>query len=453
MSCTALSPRSRHMPPTRVLALGFFAVITTGTLLLMLPVAAVSGRSVGFLTAWFTATSCTCVTGLTVVEAGVVFSTFGHVVMLLLIQIGGLGFMTAAALLFMALGKRITLRERMTIAEGLNENGIGGQVRLVRRVCLTTLCIETAGTVLLSFKFVPVYGAVKGIWFALFHTVSAFCNAGFDIFGKGDSIVSFSGSPYFLLVVASLIVLGGLGFTVLADVWKKRRFSALTLHSKIVLITTLTLILGGTLLFMLNEYNNPQTIGNMSFLDKITNSFFQSVTLRTAGFASLKQGLLTNGSLLLCILLMFIGASPASTGGGIKTTTAFAMVMQIVSVARGRNDIEFSGRKLPPGTGRKAFAIVFIAFGLLIAMIMVVCYAELGKGISATEIVYECVSAFGTVGTSMGVTAALTPVSKIVLILGMFCGRVGPITLVVAFSRRNGSDAKAQYPEENIMVG
>ncbi len=221
------APRNHHMHPTRVLALGFLSVILTGTLLLMLPASASSGKSVGFLTALFTATSCTCVTGLTVVEIGLVYSGFGQFVMVCLIQIGGLGFMTAAALIFMAIGKRITLRERMTIAEGLNESGIGGQVRLVRSVVLMTALIEFTGATLLSFKFVPIYGLGKGLWYSVYHAISAFCNAGFDILGNGNSIVNFNDSPYVLLVIASLIILGGLGFAVINDVIKRRRFAAL----------------------------------------------------------------------------------------------------------------------------------------------------------------------------------------------------------------------------------
>lgn len=453
MQSHTFAPRHHHMHPTRVLALGFLSVILTGTLLLLLPASATSGKSVGFLPALFTATSCTCVTGLTVVEPGLVYSGFGQFVMVCLIQIGGLGFMTAAALMFMAIGKRITLRERMTIAEGLNENGIGGQVRLVRSVVLMTALIEFTGAALLSFKFIPMYGLGKGLWYSVYHAISAFCNAGFDVLGNGNSIVNFNNSPYVLLVIASLIILGGLGFTVISDVVKKRRFSALHLHSKMVLVMTAILIFAGAALFFLNESGNPGTMGEMPLGDKVVNSFFQSVTLRTCGFASVNQALLTNGSLLLCMLLMFIGASPASTGGGIKTTTAFAMVLQVISVVRGRNDLEFAGRKLPAGTGRRAVAIIFIAAGLLVLMITGICFAERGTDITSTEIVYESVSAFGTVGNSMGITASLSSVSKVILIIGMFCGRVGPITLAVAFAGKSGNEGGARYPEEKVMVG
>jgi trk system potassium uptake protein TrkH len=447
------SPRRHHMHPTRVLALGFLSVIVAGTLLLMLPIATSSGKSVGFLTALFTATSCVCVTGLTVVEVGLVYSGFGHFVMLCLIQIGGLGFMTAAALLLMAIGKRITLRNRMTIAEGLNEGSIAGQVRLVRSVVLMTAIIELAGAILLAFKFVPTFGLGKGLWYSVFHAISAFCNAGFDILGNGNSIVNLNSSPYVLLVLAALIILGGLGFSVINDVIKRWRYASLHLHSKIVILMTAVLLAAGTVLFFLNEQNNPGTMGEMALGDKVVNSFFQSVTLRTCGFASVNQGLLSNGSLLLCMLLMFIGASPASTGGGIKTTTAFAMVLQVISVVRGRNDLEFAERKLPVGTGRRAVAIIFIAAGILVLMVTIVCFAEMDRGFSATEILYECISAFATVGNSTGITASLTPVSKLVLIVGMFCGRVGPVTLAVAFAGRSGNEGGAHYPEERIMVG
>jgi len=441
----------RQMHPTRVLALGFLAIILVGTLLLMLPIAATTGKSVGFVNALFTATSCTCVTGLAVVETGVVYSTFGHVVMLLLIQVGGLGFMTAAALLFMAVGKRIGLKDRMTIAEGLNESGLSGLVRLVKRVCLLTFGAEAVGAVLLCVRFIPLYGVGKGIWFSVFHAVSAFCNAGFDLFGLGTSLESFAHDPYVLLVIAALVIIGGIGFAVITDMWKKRRFSAYALHTKIVLVTTGALLLTGTLLFLLAEYNNPATLGNMPWGEKILNAFFQSMTLRTAGFASIPQSGLTGAGYLLCLAFMFIGASPASTGGGIKTTTFFALILLVLSVVRGKKDLEVFGRKLPEDTGRKVVAIVCIGFAIAFAMALLLCLLEPALGVK--EILYESISAFGTVGNSMGITAALSAVSKLVVTVGMFCGRVGPLTIALALSAKGRKESNVRYPEEKIMVG
>ena len=445
--------KKKNMHPTRVLALGFLTVILVGAVLLTLPIATTTGESVGFLAALFTATSCTCVTGLAVVETGIVYSVFGQAVMLVLIQVGGLGFMTAAALLFMLVGKRITLQNRLTIAEGLNESQISGMARLVRRVCALTAGIEFTGSVLLAFRFVPQFGWAKGLWFSVFHSVSAFCNAGFDLLGKGDSLVSYSGDPYVLIIITLLIVFGGLGFAVITDMWKKKRVSAWGLHTKIVVVMTAALIFGGAAIFLLAEYNNPGTLGPMGFGDKVVNAIFQSVTLRTAGFASISQANLSNASYLLCLLLMFIGASPASTGGGIKTTTFFVMLLFVGSVVKSRKNIQCFGRKLPDDIGRKVVAITFISLALVCLIVFGICLAEAGTGIRSDEIVYESISAFATVGTSMGITAALSSVSQILLIIGMFCGRVGPVTLAVAFSVRAGKEDGLRYPEEKIMVG
>lgn len=444
--------RSFQLKPTQILAIGFLSVILAGALLLTLPIAAADGKSAGFLTALFTATSCTCVTGLSVVEAGVVFSVFGQAVMLVLIQIGGLGFMTAAALLFLMVGKKITLRDRLTIAEGLNESSLKGMVRLVKRATALTLGVETVGAALLCFWFVPLYGWGKGIWFSVFHAVSAFCNAGFDLIGQGSSIAMFADRPLFLLVLAALIILGGLGFAVIMDCWKKKSWQKLTLQSKIVLLFSGVLLLGGAVLFFVAEYNNPATFGNMTFGNKLMNAFFQSVTLRTAGFATVDQGSLRNASLVLCCILMFIGASPASAGGGMKTTTFFAVLLQVVSVVRGKDDLTFAGRRLPEDTGRKAVAIICIGIMVVIVLAFGICLIEGNSGISVEAVVYESFSAIATVGNSMGITAALLPASKILLIFAMFCGRVGPLTLALAFAGKN-SKSGMRYPEEKIMVG
>lgn len=444
--------RSIHLRPAQVLAIGFFAVILGGTALLTLPAASANGKSVGVLTALFTATSCTCVTGLSVVEAGVVFSTFGHIVMLLLIQIGGLGFMTAAALLFLLVGKKITLRERMTIAEGLGESSLRGMVRLARRAAVMSFGIEAAGAALLCIELVPRYGVGKGLWYAVFHAISAFCNAGFDLFGTGDSIAAFRSSPLFMLTLAMLILLGGTGFAVITDCWKKKSWKKLMLQSKIVLLFSGVLLLLGTVLFLIAEYDNPETLGNMGFLEKLLNAFFQSVTLRTAGFASIPQGSLRGASIVLCCVLMFIGASPASTGGGMKTTTVFAALLQVASIIRGREDLIFAERRLPQGTGRKAMSILCIGLLIVLATATGICFLEAGSGLSTEAIVYESFSAIGTVGNSMGVTGALSAASRVLVIFAMFCGRVGPLTLALAFMGKTTHSA-ARYPEEKIMVG
>ena len=451
-SSAAQTPHNYHMRPPQVLALGFLAVILVGTALLCLPISSADGKPLPLLSALFTATTSTCVTGLTVVETGLAFSHFGQGVILLLTQIGGLGFMTAASLLFMLMGKRITLRERLTIAEGLNESSLRGLVRLVKRVVLLTLSIEAAGAVVLSFRMIPLYGVGQGIWMSVFHAVSAFCNAGLDLFGYGNSVVNFQSDPLVLITFMVLIILGGLGFSVIMEVIKKRHWGKFSLHSKVVLFMTGALLLSGTALFFATEFNNPETLGPMSLGDKALNAAFQSTTLRTAGFASLPQQHLSNAGLLLCVLLMFIGASPASTGGGIKTTTAFVLFAQLRAVVKGKNDLNFAGRRLPDGLGRRAVAIICIGLFVLLGLILSISLVEQGNGFTLEEIVYECTSCFGTVGTTMGITGQLSSVSQFLLIIGMYLGRVGPLTLALAFSSRMGSGG-ARFPEEKIMVG
>lgn len=448
-----LRPGSRwSLSSTQILAIGFFAVIMTGAILLTLPISATSGESIGFVDALFTAASCTCVTGLSTINVGVELTTFGHVVMLLLIQIGGMGFMTCAALIFMAVGRKIGLKDRMTIAEGLNEEGLGGMVKLVRKVAVICLVCEGVGALLLSFRLVPEFGFAKGVWFGVFHAVSAFCNAGFDIFGYNNSIENFNTEPFFILVIALLIIIGGLGFAVVNDVLKKRRWSRLSLHSKLVLTVTAGLLLFGTLFFLFAEWNNPKTIGDMGVGDKVANSFFQAATLRTAGYATLTQQYLTNGSIILCILLMFIGASPASCGGGVKTTTFGTVLLNLWAVIRGREDISLYGRRISKETVRRCMAIILICLLFLVAFIFLLCLTENGKGFTPTEIVYECTSALATVGNTMGITTSLSQAGRVILSFAMFCGRVGPLSLALALGGK-GVRGSAKFPEEKIMVG
>ena len=319
-----------------ILALGFLAVILLGTVLLALPIAAKNGQSIGLFDSLFTSTSAVCVTGLVVVDTGTTFSLFGQIVLIVLIQVGGLGFMVFATMLMVMLGRKISIRGRMLIRESMNASSLSDLGSLTRLYLLLSLAIELIGTITLCFRFVPLYGWKHGTWMALFHSVSAFCNAGFDLFGNYASLTAFSGDPLVLLTVASLIILGGLGFSVILETARNRQgFRNLSLHTRIVLMTTLVLLLAGTVFYWIVERTNAETLAGCSEGEKILNAFFQSVTMRTAGFNSFDLSALRDGTKLFSSLLMMIGASPASTGGGIKTTTIAALTLLMLGVVRG----------------------------------------------------------------------------------------------------------------------
>lgn len=426
----------------------------------MLPISLAPGKMPDLLTALFTATSCTCVTGLVVVETGTHFSLFGQVVILLLIQIGGLGFMTLTTLLFIALGKKITLRDRMIIQESFNAEGLQGLLKLILRVCRMVLVMELGGAVLLSTRFIPLFGWGKGAYYSLFHSVSAFCNAGFDVLGQGDSIMSLNRDPVIMITLMLLIILGGIGFPVIMDLIKTRRFSRLELHTKVVLLVTGVLLIGGFIFFFAFEIGNPATLGDptMTWGDKLINSMFQSVTVRTAGFASIAQGNLTAGSKLFACVLMFIGASPSSTGGGIKTTTFACVLLVIVAALKGKTSIHVLGRRLPLSLVFRAVAIFMIALMALAALALGMTVLEpVGANplFTTENVIYEAVSALGTSGLTTGITPYLTVSSKLLLIAAMFMGRVGPLSLTLALSRRLSRTSKLhiEYPEDHIIVG
>lgn len=442
-----------RMRPYLKIALGFLGVILVGTGLLLLPASHARGESLTFLEALFSASSAVCVTGLSIVEIGAVLSPFGQGVMLLLIQVGGLGFMTATSIVFMLLGRRISLSERVALQESMNETRLQGVVRMTRRAIWMTLSIEAAGAVLLSFRFIPLFGWGKGLWYSIFHAISAFCNAGFDVFGRGDSLAQFAGDGYVLGVIMALIVLGGLGFIVIADVgkWLRTR-RRLLLQTKIVLAVSAGLLLFGAVFFTLFEWDNAAAGGETAG-EKLLFGMFQSVTVRTAGFATVPQGSLRPVSGFLSILLMFTGASPAGTGGGIKTTTVAVLAAMLAAVIRGRESAVLFRRRVNRQLVLRAFAIAML--GMLFVVLAAFCISAVEYGrISAQHILYEVTSAFATVGLSQGITAQLSPLSQALLILSMYAGRVGLMTLVLGiagrFSRRRGN---IEYPEEKIMIG
>ena len=440
------------MSTTRVVVLGFAFVILMGALLLTLPISSSTGVSVGFFDALFTSTSCVCVTGLVVVDTGTAFSTFGHVVIILLIQIGGLGFMSVAMLYFMLLGKRVTLGTRLVIQESLNEDRIGGLVRMMRWVIFSALSIEGIGALILSTRFIPIYGFGKGLWYGVFHSISAFCNAGFDLIGNYQNLMPFQYDPVVNITICLLIIIGGLGFAVLQDIKHNRSFRKLRLHSKLVITFTAILLFGGTLIVLLVEWSNPATLGPMNFFQKLQAAFFQSVTLRTAGFNTIDQASLLPATKMISVILMFIGASPASTGGGVKTSTMAVLCLNVRMVARGRSEIAAYHRTINRDTMQRALAIVMIGLAVLLIDIMALTLLE--PQANFLDLAFECASALGTVGVSSVGTGTLEPVSRMLLILAMYIGRVGPLTLTMALGHKQAQTKDAfRYPEERVLVG
>lgn len=445
----------RPIKPERFLALGFLAAILIGSLLLALPVSGAGGRSIGVRGGLFTATSAVCVTGLSIISPGAQLSLFGQIVLLCLIQVGGLGFMAFATLIMVALGRRVSLKSRVLLRDSMNQTSLSGMVRLSLHFFGMAVMVEGVGALLLMLRLVPLYGA-KGVWYSVFTSVSAFCNAGFDIFGAANSIVHLNREPLVLLTLAALIILGGLGFAVITECLQHRlRWRAYSLHAKLVLFITGALLLGGAVLILLLEYGNDATLHNgLSFGHKLVNSFFQSVTFRTAGFASVDQAALTDSSKLLGCLLMFVGASSASTGGGVKTTTAAMLALVMWSVIRGRERITVFGREISPDTARRSMTIALIGLGMVLLCSCLISVIEQGR-FEMMDVLFETVSAFSTTGLSTLNTPNLSAASQWLLMPLMYLGRVGPLTLAAALASRTekGLINRVRFPEEKIMIG
>lgn len=439
---------NKFASPARILVLGFALVILVGTLLLMLPAATTNHQGLSFIDALFEATSAVCVTGLVVVDTGTALTPMGQVVLVLLIQIGGLGFMTMATLLSLLIGKRIGLRERLIMREALNQVSLQGIVRVTIYVVTLTLAIEGIAALILTLRWWPDLGFPKALFFGVFHAITGFCNAGFDLFGEFRSLTGYVADPVVNLVICSLIALGGIGFTVIADVLKKRSFKRLSLHSKLVIFINLLLWVLGFVLFFVLEYNNPKTLQPLSWDGKFWASFFQSVTPRTAGYNTVDIGGMFAATQFLVVILMFIGASPGSTGGGIKTSTFGALVMAVWAMIKGKRDVEVFQRRIPQEIVYRSLAIATIAGLLVVVMTMLLTITERADFLT---ILFEVVSAFGTVGLTMGLTTKLTTIGKLLIALTMFVGRVGPLTLAFALAQGKGSTVR--QPEEKIVVG
>ncbi len=436
-----------ELNPPRILALGFGGLILFGAFLLNLPFASQNGQSIGFINALFTSASSVCVTGLVVVNTAYHWTLFGQIVIIVLIQMGGLGFMTLATIVALIMGKRITLKERLVIKEQLNQETMSGLVKLTKYVILATFTIEGIGALLFSTRFIPIYGFKTGIWYSIFHAISAFCNAGFDILG--DSIVPFVGDYVINLTICGLIIFGGLGFSVYIDITKNRSFRKFSLHTKLVLTITAALLIGGTIIFYLLEFNNPLTMKSLTMSERLLASFFQSTVPRTAGFYSVSMAGLHDTTVFLLIILMFIGGSPGSTAGGIKTTTFGALVLTTISVIRGDKDIVAFKKSIPYGVINKSIAIIMVGLIILISVSFILTITEEADFL---DLLFETTSAFATVGLTTGVTPDLSDVGKVILTLTMYAGRVGPLTMAFAFSKPR-KHANYKYSEGNIIVG
>lgn len=442
--------RNFKLKGVQILTLGFILVILVGALILTLPISTTSGESTNFLDALFTATSAVCVTGLIVVDTGTYWNMFGQTVIMILIEIGGLGFMSFTTLIAIILGKKITLRERLILQDAMNTFNIQGLVRMVKYVLVFTVSVQFFGALLFSTQFVLEYGLGRGIFYSIFHSISAFCNAGFDIFGNFSSLTSYNSNAVVILVASALIIIGGLGFTVWSELYSSKSLKKVSLHSKMVILMTTVLVLGGTVLMFLFENNNVNTIADMSFIDKVMNSFFAAVTPRTAGFNSIPTDGMTTAGQFLTIILMFIGGSPGSTAGGIKTTTIGILIVTIVCVIKGREDAEVFKRRFSKELVYRAFTLIFIGLSLVIVVTMLLSYTE--KGASFMALFYEAVSAFGTAGLTLGLTSELSNIGKVLIIFLMYLGRVGPLTVVLSITRKR-INSGIKYPEGKILIG
>lgn len=435
--------------PYQILALGFAAVILLGTVILMTPWVAQKGQGLSFVDALFTATSAVCVTGLIVVDTGTYFNLFGQLVIITLIQVGGLGFMTLATMMSIAFGKRINLRERLIMQEALNQLDYSGVVRLTLNVLKMTIAIEFFGGTVLAWRFFQDYGPY-GIYLGYWHAVSSFCNAGFDLIGGYRSMTPYVGDVTINMGITFLIIMGGIGFTVLLDLWRQRgRLWKCSLHSRLVVLTSLFLVLAGTVVIYALEVHNPATFGSLTTQERVLASYFQSVSPRTAGYNTIDIGAMRDVTIFFTVILMFIGASPGSTGGGIKTSTLAVIVLSIWALIRGKPEVTIFHRSFDERTVHRAFVVVAIAAGLVaIATFFLATMEEK----PLLQLLFEVTSAFGTVGLTCGITPDLHDGSKFLLSLIMFAGRVGPLTLALALALKTRRGL-IKHPEGRVIIG
>lgn len=453
--------KKRGLSSAQIIPIGFLLLITVGTGLLSLPFATASGKSAPFLTALFTSTTSVCVTGLVVVDTFSYWSLFGKAVILTLIQIGGLGIVAVSSSLLLLLRRSLTIRGRAMLRDSFDLDSLQGVLRFLRKVILGVLMIEGVGAVLYAIAFIPQYGPARGIWYAVFHSISAFCNAGLDLIGP-DSFIPYQNNPYVLIVTMALIIFGGLGYIVWFDTFTtakeslRRRFGFrwffrhLGEHTKLVLLASAVLIVTGAAATLLLEMRNPATLGAMPWGEKILNAVFQSVTYRTAGFASLPQGALSDGSVLTGCVWMFIGGSPMGTAGGVKTVTLAVLLLSALSYVRGRADTVVFRRSITHDLVKKAAAILF--FSLLLSLLSSILLVAV-DGVPLSDAVYEVFSATGTVGLSRGLTPQLSVFGRILIILCMYLGRIGPISLALFFHTDLSGGKNIHFAQGRYYVG
>lgn len=439
-----------NISPTRIIVSSFFIIIFAGACLLNLPIASNDGVSIGFINALFTATSATCVTGLVIADTLTQWTLLGQIVILILIQVGGLGLVTLATFFSVLLGRKVSMKGKIIAQESISDYSYTDVLGMIKNIVLITAVIEFIGAILFSISFIPRFG-VRGIYISIFHTISSFCNAGFDIFGGYSSLTQFDKDPLIIYTTALLIIIGGLGFIVWKDLYNYRKQRRLYLHTKIVLIVSSFLIVFGAIFFLGLEYSNPDTMGSLTLFEKINGAFFQSVTCRTAGFNTLPLNEMSEVSKMFTILLMFIGAAPGSTGGGIKVTTFGIILIAIISNIKGENETIILRRRVSQEVVSKALSIAFLSIVLIFIMTVIIIGVE---KLNFINVLYEVTSAFGTVGLSTGITPSLHNISKILIIFTMFLGRVGPLTFAIAIAMKANKRAQnAVYPEGKMMVG
>ena len=442
-----------RLEPTQTIALVFAGLILLGTVLLSLPAASRDGVSAGFLPALFTATSATCVTGLVMFDTFSQWSGLGQTVIICLIEIGGLGFMSAASLVIFLLRKKVGLRQRMVMAQALSVNDMASVVRLQKVVLRGSLLIQLTGALILTLHFWPQYGLKQAAIWGVFHSISAFCNAGFDVFGSiqpGSSLMLFQSDPVVLLTLGALVVVGGLGFFVWEEVVRIRKWKQLSVYTKLVLLMSGMLLVGGMIGICVLEWNNPATLGNMPWYDKLLGGFFQSVTVRTAGFDALGQGAMTDGGKVWSMLLMLVGGSSGSTAGGVKTVTMMVLLLFLWSRIRGKGSVSVFKHAIPNNQVLDAMTIISIVAGLAMFGGL---FISATSPIGFTDGLYEAVSALATVGLTTGVTTSLSLPAQILIIIYMYFGRVGVLTLSLGFLMGNQAQERFRYANTNLLIG
>ena len=437
----------------QMIVLTFMAIILLGGLLLSLPISSRSGQWTSYLSSVFTATSATCVTGLTLFDTYTYWTGFGQAVILILIQVGGLGFMTIASLFFLLANRRIGLRQRVLMAQSLGIDQLSGIVKLVHHVLVRTAIVEGVGALILTIRFSLLVPFDRALWWGVFHSVSAFCNAGFDVVGAvevGGSLIPFVGDWVVNFTIIALITVGGLGFFVWEDVLSKRSFRKMTVYTRMVLIISATLALGGGAVIALLEWNNPATLGNLPAAEKCLAALFQSVTSRTAGFYSIPQGALGDATKTVTDVLMFIGGSSGSTAGGVKTATMGVLVLAVIAAARGRSRVTVFRRTISAQQVSDAVAVTSMVFGLALSASLVL---SATNGLPMIDCLFETISAIATVGLSTGITPLLNEISQILLIILMYFGRVGVMTVSLGFLLTNAAEERYKYADTKVMIG